>query len=177
MNSQNNTNNMMTLSQFFESKSKSDFNQPKRSKCGFDYKTIPELNEQQKKTFDFGKDFYHSRGFAWGCNSLKGDPTPEDLEKFKCNFDSFFFHLQTYFRYLSKADILGFLKFFTETTMFERLYYHTCPYDEFDVDEFLQHVQPGEHDDFLYNFWKSIHLMSTEDFNRYMIDSIKLMTR
>uniref|UniRef100_A0A6C0ADF6 Uncharacterized protein n=1 Tax=viral metagenome TaxID=1070528 RepID=A0A6C0ADF6_9ZZZZ len=101
--------------------------------------------------------FYTSYGFKWGSGIKKGLISKATTNDFKDEFDKMLMSLSSKYSHFTKNILKKFFSEFTNSKMFERIYYRTNPMKEYDSDDFHAGITNNERNEFLNSFWNGLN--------------------
>lgn len=140
------------------------------------------------------KDFYNSFGFRWCCGLEDGKISLNTSTVFKTEFMKVFSKLQRKIN-ISTGKAKRIFSNFTNSKMFERIYYRTNPEtssstrpDEsssfkYDSSDIYGGINQQEHSEFIDSFWEAIrsacdiHSVNVKKEHDHIMTAIKNMTR
>lgn len=102
--------------------------------------------------------------------------TEENTARFRNDFDQYINSIVRDIDILSRETVIECMKEFTESALFERIYYKTNPYLYMDVDEWNYDVTDKEVLKFIELFWRSFALL-IENIMARLSDKIDNMTK
>ena len=101
--------------------------------------------------------FYTSTGFKWGSGIVNGLISKSTTKEFKDEFNRLLDSLSSNYDYFTKEILKRIFYKFTNSDMFERIYYRTNPLAQCDCENIYEGINKEEKEQFLESFWDGLN--------------------